>query len=986
MSTLISLCHYKQSVTLIENSGIQFMDFGLETVSAPFGGRFVRKTANGPLLRLNYDDEAQRYTLCAAEGMAEVVKPEYTFSLEQSLQVLDSVWLPLPLLRFHPPHTFSDAPDNWARVQIRRLPAPDESGHRYRVTLAVDTRLMPDSQSERGPCQQDVHNGSRFRLAWRNDDVSHFLDQTWVDGWLREAFTHYALQHEGRSEAELARALRSFEYQGHWLNLMEVLGTQLTVSEVCLISADPASSCVDVDLVLDIGNTHTCGVLIEDHGEFNHHLRHTAALQLRDLSRPQYASASLFSSRAEFSAAEFGKPHFSLQSGRENAFAWPSLVRVGDEAVRLAHQRQGSEGWGGLSSPRRYLWDESPATQPWHFTPSGPEQPEAPAVAWPLASLMNDDGVPLFRLPAAERMPVFAAHYSRSSLMMHMVCELLAQALSQINSVANRQQMGLVNEPRRLRSLILTLPCAMPKPEREIFRRRIQDAVVLVWKSLGWHAPDAEVDSWQAANGIPMPEIDMSWDEASCGQLVWLYNEISIRYGGQVKAFFTDYAAAEITTGIPGRSLRVASLDIGGGTSDIAITCYRLEGGQKSGAKMSPELLFREGFNVAGDDILLDVIQLAVLPAISAALQEAGAADVPGLMTALFGDSGKGERGDSLRQQATLQLLIPTGYAVLQAWEQSHPGERNAGLRASFGQLVTHPLTDGVQCYLRQTIQAGLPAGAPALDIMQVALEVNFAMLNEALTAGRFRITRALQSLCEAISHYACDVLLITGRPTRLPGIKQLLRQLQPVPAGRFVWLDGYQVNEWYPFSEKGRIANPKSTAAVGAVLCRLALDLRLSGFHFKAANIGAYSTLRFFGELSGGENRLEEENVWYREIDLDDPGAQLDMQLHFPLRGSVTLGFRQLENARWPASPLYTLTVNSPQLARTLAGDGVLNVRLQLCRGPHGPEAFALHDAWLQNGERVALKDLTLKMNTLSDRRFNAGHYWIDSGSVYLK
>lgn len=61
-----------------------------------------------------------------------------------------------------------------------------------------------------------------------------------------------------------------------------------------------------------------------------------------------------------------------------------------------------------------------------------------------------------------------------------------------------------------------------------------------------------------------------------------------------------------------------------------------------------------------------------------------------------------------------------------------------------------------------------------------------------------------------------------------------------------------------------------------------------------------------------------------------------------------MTLGFRQLENSRWPATPLYTLSINSAELAKTIAGDGVLNVRLQLRGGSKeaGPEYFVLSDA----------------------------------------
>ncbi|MGK7293069.1 virulence factor SrfB, partial [Salmonella enterica] len=115
--------------------------------------------------------------------------------------------------------------------------------------------------------------------------------------------------------------------------------------------------------------------------------------------------------------------------------------------------------------------------------------------------------------------------------------------------------------------------------------------------------------------------------------------------------------------------------------------------------------------------------------------------------------------------------------------------------------------------------------------------------------------------------------------------------------------------------------------------------------FNFKAADIGAYSTVRYLGVLDNTVNTLRDENIWYHEIDLDKPGATLDARLHFPLRGNVTLGFRQLANSRWPATPLYCLSINSAELAKTIAGDGVLNVRLKL-RGSSkdsAPESFIL-------------------------------------------
>ncbi|EGI1433771.1 virulence factor SrfB, partial [Salmonella enterica] len=552
---------------------------------------------------------------------------------------------------------------------------------------------------------------------------------------------------------------------------------------------------------------------------------------------------------------------------------------------------------------------------------------------------------------------------------------------------------GFPASPRQLRTLILTLPSAMPKQEREIFRQRMFEALALVWKAMGWHPQDEDFTTpkQREKSVVPVPEIQMEWDEASCGQLVWLYNEAISHYAGRTESFFNALARPDRQPEpgvVPGRALRVASIDIGGGTTDMAIVHYQLDDGVGANVKITPHLLFREGFKVAGDDLLLDIIQRCVLPSLQTALQRAGVTDAAALLATLFGDSGRIDTQAILRQQTALQLFMPLGHAVLSAWEQSDINDPFAGLHATFGDLLLRRPTSNVMNYIQQAIDHALPSGSPTFDIFNVPLQIQFSQLQEALLAGQFTLTTPLHAVCEAISHYHCDILLVTGRPTCLPGVQALIRHLQPVPVNRIVWMDKYQVHEWYPFSQQGRIGNPKSTAAVGAMLCSLALDLRLPRFNFKAADIGAYSTVRYLGVLDNTVNTLRDENIWYHEIDLDKPGATLDARLHFPLRGNVTLGFRQLANSRWPATPLYCLSINSAELAKTIAGDGVLNVRLKL-RGSSkdsAPESFILSDAWLQDGTPVAADALTLKLNTLADRRHSGSHYWIDSGSVYLK
>ncbi|MDO7161164.1 virulence factor SrfB, partial [Acinetobacter baumannii] len=74
------------------------------------------------------------------------------------------------------------------------------AGHTHRVTLALDSQLSDATPSALAPSENDVLNGTRFALAWRDDEVADFLDQTWIDGWLREVFLHHVSQVENRPE------------------------------------------------------------------------------------------------------------------------------------------------------------------------------------------------------------------------------------------------------------------------------------------------------------------------------------------------------------------------------------------------------------------------------------------------------------------------------------------------------------------------------------------------------------------------------------------------------------------------------------------------------------------------------------------------------------------------------------------------------------------------------------------------------------------
>jgi Uncharacterized protein conserved in bacteria, putative virulence factor len=182
--------------------------------------------------------------------------------------------------------------------------------------------------------------------------------------------------------------------------------------------------------------------------------------------------------------------------------------------------------------------------------------------------------------------------------------------------------------------------------------------------------------------------------------------------------------------------------------------------------------------------------------------------------------------------------------------------------------------------------------------------------------SGKFNIDKVLTALCEVLTCYHCDLLLLTGRPSQLPGIQAIVRRNLPLPPGRILPLHGYQTGTWYPFHKNGHIHDPKSTASVGAMLSQLCANHSIPNFHFRIAALKPYSTIRHIGTIDM-DNLIHDADVIYRHIKSENGQITLPEVLNeegentpasIVMRGDMRLGYRQLDAERWSASPLYTL------------------------------------------------------------------------------
>jgi hypothetical protein len=1005
---LAELIQLGENVTLIADSGLQFLDFGLKLDRinrAPQAG--FAKEAGGALVRLDYDEAEDSYRMPkpagAPAGVARVKeKPIIQIGLSDTVALMDGTWLPIPVLRVRPGRSFDLGPTNWARARLVKLRSPDEDGHTHRLTVAIDTAILP-IPSDRAigylaPQESDIGAGHPFKFAARGFEPLPFLQLDWVARWSREAYRQNAARFLRYEDSEIEREVgRGFDI-AHYLTFLGLLDQFVQIPQITLIhnSNDKVHPTIDVDLVLDVGNSRTCGILIEDQDREESSLQSRYQLALRNLSEPHLVYRDPFESRVEFNQPSFGPEGVSSLSGRANAFSWPTIARIGPEATKLAASRRGTGGSTGLSSPKRYLWDEEAYLHGWRFNESKSEGgPERHATAYPYCQFINEVGEPLFALEEGDprRMPVFEPHYSRSSLMMIMLSEVLLQALSQINNPMQRMRQAQSNMPRRLRRIVLTVPPSMPLPEQRILKRRMDDAVATVWKSMGWHDEMAAMDDQSRPPKLAFPEIIMKWDEATCGQLVYLFSECANHFGGDPRSFFRAMRRRDVA-GTKEEKLRVASIDIGGGTTDLVVTDYVLLPAEGNAVKIEPRQLFRDGFRLAGDDIVLETIKSQLVPAIEAALKQAGVKEVESLLSRLIGSESLTIENQVLRQQFSAQVLVPAALTLLHLYENYDPVERAPSRSMTLEELLQGRPQERTIAYFNRGVKRDLLQGGE-FDILNVAIPIDLDRLHEMFLGKDIDLNGPLSWLSTVVSKFACDVLLLTGRPSRLPGVQEMVRSLMPVSPDRIIPLHNYRTGPWYPFHKHGRIQDPKTTAAVGAMLCVLA-EGRLTNFSILSDRFDLKSTMRYFGRLDGN-NLIQTDDVYFGDIDLDNPEYQLP-EKQIAMSGPLRLGFRQVNSPHWTAAPLYSLTYREE--ARQELHNLSLLVTFDLDRSGGNRRAKSARDQGLERFriQRVAVREadgsegrtigrdrLQLKFKTLNSNALETNDYWFDTGSILV-
>lgn len=1073
---LKELTRFRDEVSLICNSGIQFLDFGFpeedpdKALSRYFLERRQQATAESPnpsseyeVRALDYDEDGEFIDF---ETRRQITSEAiYPLDFADAARAFDRTWLPVPFLKIRDeadsgPGRFEKGPTTWARIQIVKLDEPDDWGNAYRVLFAFNT--TPDEAVEgrpyAAPIWQNVETESAFELASRPDQIYWFTGEDWSTGWLKSWLADLQAREKAEMEARgdprdgplpLGDIEREDEQPAaglHWayyLLLLEGIAKYCTIPRVKFldtVSETAGNQPINVDLVLDIGNSRTCGVLIEAKTEPGNELLDSTPLEMRDLSRPWLVYTEPFRSHVEFAEASFGNERWAIRAGRRASVSWPSLLRVGTEALWLNGQSDGADGDTGLSAPKRYIWDDRMSLQPWYFSSAATKGDSAQQVAGKLHNSITSDGRSLSiaredvmiekaRIDAEHAKaleqyeaeghgegsgeeppqkapsppnpsPALEPRFSRASMFSFMLMEIVTQAIRQMNDVALRARRKNPHVRRRLRNVIVTIPSATPLIERDDFEKRGQAGLQMLWSVNDWdtNAVQAARDKDPYARSkeeeallrrVPeKPELVISYDEASCTQIVYLYAEISQKLRRDPAEFF-----AQASRDHTGDRVRIASIDIGGGTTDLMIATYGVREGGKA-IKVAQN--FREGFRCAGDDILEAVISQHVLGTLSAVLSQMGMRDPTGFFAEFFSDASKTEIERHQRKLFVAQVLVPIALGILSEYESAglYDAQRDPMAFDDFF-AETGPPTAVLTGFLDDAVAMRRVEGFSIRDVM---FDVSFERLSRTVKSV---MGPKLGKLCEVIEQFDCDLLLLTGRPSRLPVVREMILNTLPIAPHRVIFMHEYQVGDWYPFSSRGElIGDPKTTVVVGALLCSLAEDLSIEGFSIAPNSFALPSTANFIGPMQRGDVIKDDDVIFTRGEDgkFGDP-ISAEMVFH----GLVRIGYRQLKDESWPATPLYVLDFDKDadrqQHKHTMPWTVLFERDVPAEDDPrrkHRPrktgktdqddESFRFakkreYRSLKTDGTPAVTDALDLQLLTMAD----AGGYWLDTGKVTL-
>ncbi len=836
--------------------------------------------------------------------------PDVEVSSLDALSELAGRWLPVPTQLSCP-----------FAVQVFL----SQEGGGVRALLAVDTLERAGSRGRALDAALD--EGRPFRALDRQE-IAGFLDLAEARELVRR------LERAGVDKALFKLAA-----------LLDVLAPQIPKLHFTRIANRVP---VPVSLVLDFGNSRSSALLVEarDKGMF------ALPLVMRNLSSPFSVDEECFDSRITFRPSPFDRSVAPVATG--DGFTWPSVARLGREALDRALETPHRYACS-LSGPKRYLWDHRQTEDRWFFAERLGE--EYRTVFGRLLKYLPDDAGGLYLREDGPQTPV-DPRYAPRTMMLFAIVEILAQAYAQLGSPGYRRFQGKEANPRVLRSLVLTYPSAMRAEERHVYDTLVRNAVVLACHLLGVapeHRPNV------TAEGAFEPFLFT--DEALAAQMVYVYQEASQTFGGSMEELIQIYGRAGSSES--GR-LRIASIDIGGGTSDVMIAEYedKLPG---AGTSLRIRKLFQDGINVAGDEVCRAIVADLIFDQVLSQLPSPAAR---ARMEHLFseGDAGFGTSWRTLRGKLVPYFWMPLARCFWALAEGTAPAGHLADKTYFVPEVLELFEVPDAPATVLAEADAFLSSAVPGFPgLMNLFLRLDRAEVEK--TVARV-LREPMRRYADILAQFDVDLVILAGRSARLRCVRDLFVSELPVAPPRIKTMASFRVGEWYPskWKDQGRIKDPKSTVTAGAAILHLASRNLLPGFLIDAIEDAKESPI--YGLYQDAEPHISKDNELFTAAATGARGVQRSKP--FTYTNGMRIGFRNVASQEMDGAPLFEVRPQSPDVEAALLED---RVSLEFQRSADGQISIA--GVTSQRGAyQFEPTDFLLALKTIAQDR-----YWIDTG-----
>jgi hypothetical protein len=851
-------------------------------------------------------------------------EPDIEISALEHMSELRGRWLPVPY-QLSAPHV----------VQVY-LGGDDPRAPR--VLLAIDTleRLSAGGRH----LDASLDEGRPFRALDKNECTT-FLDHPETRELVRK------MERVGIDRATFKLAA-----------LLETLGLVLPRLRFSRVESKPA---ISVSLILDLGNSRSTAALVEsrDKGLFS------IPLEIRNSLNPFEVNQETFDSRVTFLAPPFDKAAHPVATG--DSFSLPSIVRMGREALDRALETPHRYACT-LSGPKRYLWDARPTDERWHFANRSAADGEYTPIFGRILKHLTDDGGGIVLRADGPSTPA-DPRYAPRTMMLFAIVEILSQAVSQINSASYRAFQGKEQNPRILKSVVLTYPSAMRHEEKAVYEALVQNAVLLVCHVLNikeehrpnW-VPDPEAQGAAKANAGHF-EPFLFVDEALAAQMVYVYQEIAENFAGSMEELVQVYGRSKT-------KLRVASIDIGGGTSDVMIAEYedKLPG---TGTSLAITKLFQDGINIAGDEVCRAILEDIVFVQLLTQLPSPAARTQ---IVHLFGegDAGHGAPWRTLKAKLVPYFWLPLArcyWAMAEGFEiKDHTSDKLYSIADIFRVFETVAWSEQV---IRE---ADRFLGSIVKDFPGIQ-NLFFRFDREEVERTIESVLREpLRKYADVLAQFDIDLVVLAGRTSALKCIHELFVAELPVASPRIRRMANYRVGDWYPskWREAGLIKDPKSTVTAGATVLHMASKNRLSGFlldHVQEARLSP-----IYGLYQEVEPHISRTNELFTSRRATPPatGPKGVLSPPFAFTNGMIIGFRNVDSPEMDASPLFEVVPRNADVERALLED---RVSLTFALAANGE--LGVHEVTSQRGVySFSPDDFALSLKTLTSDR-----YWLDTG-----